>query len=147
MQAKYCKIKNAGRERGSQYWKVIKTWPGCVCCFRVYWNWLRDTHICTHMLFMLPCVHWEDPPPHHAFPHHESLYHNSGICQGADVLPAESRHQSPDRVEEAILSTNRRKNSSCFHWSRYSHTVWTHITTQIPAQIIISQKMFILAMA
>lgn len=32
------------------------------------------------------------PPPHHAFLHHESLYHNSGICQGADVLPAESRH-------------------------------------------------------
>lgn len=120
MQAKFCEIKKAVRQRGGQYGKVLKTWAARGCCFRVYFNWTRDTHthMCTHILFMLP---WRPlggttpPLPHHAFLHHESLYHNSGICQGADVLPAESRHHR-------VLTGWRKwycqqmewKNSSCF---------------------------------
>lgn len=53
----------------------------------------RDTHpdVRTYEYIYCSCyhgIHREEPPtPHYAFLHHESLYHNSGICQGADVLP------------------------------------------------------------
>lgn len=119
MQAKFCEIKKAVRQRGGQYWKVLKTWAARVCCFRVYFNWTRETH--THTYVHTYTVHvtmastGRNPTPHHAFLHHESLYHNSGICQGADVLPAESRHHRvPTGWRKWYCQHMERKNSSCF---------------------------------
>lgn len=82
------------------------------------------THICTHILFIHPIM------PSSAM----KAFITTVASVKVLMCCQKSRHQSPDRVEETILPTTY--NERIPDVSRKLIFTDSHVTTQIPAQIL-----------